>query len=63
LGKTPHSYVLDRRLDLAQQLLLETNLRIVEIAVRCGFSSQSQMTTTFHHRLGITPGQYRADCA
>jgi AraC family transcriptional regulator len=63
LGKTPHRYVLDRRLELARRLLSETECPLAEIASRCGFSSQSHLTTAFRKAMGVTPGQYRIGCA
>ena len=58
-GLTPHQYVLDLRLSRAQDYLKKKDASIVDIAVACGFSSQSHMTSVFRQRLEITPGEYR----
>jgi AraC family transcriptional regulator len=58
-GLTPHQYVLDRRLSTAQQLLRESKMLLVDIALECGFSSQTHMNDVFRKRLGFTPLEYR----
>ena len=58
-GLTPHQYVLGLRLRRAQESLLQKKASIIDIAVACGFSSQSHMTSVFRHRLETTPGEFR----
>jgi AraC family transcriptional regulator len=58
-GLTPHQYVLERRLSTAQQLLRESRMLLADIALQCGFSSQTHMNDVFRKRLGITPLEYR----
>lgn len=58
-GLTPHQYVLDLRLRRAQEILKCKDSKIIDIALSCGFSSQSHMTTAFRQHLGMTPGEYR----
>ena len=58
-GLTPHQYVLERRLCTAQHLLRQSRISLADIALGCGFSSQSYMTDIFRQQLGITPQQYR----
>ncbi len=60
-GKSPHQYVLDKKVERARELLRDRELALVEIAYACGFSSQSHMTDVFRTKLGITPGRYRTD--
>ena len=60
-GLTPHQYVLERRLSVAQQLLRESKMLLVDIALQCGFSSQTHMNDVFRKRLGVTPLEYRRD--
>ena len=59
VGKTPHQYLLGRRLYRAQQLLKQKELAVAEVALLCGFSSQGHMTDTFRKQLQTTPGEYR----
>jgi AraC family transcriptional regulator len=58
-GLTPHQYVLARRLSTAQQLLKQSKMLLADIALRCGFSSQTHMNDVFRKQLGVTPQEYR----
>jgi AraC family transcriptional regulator len=59
-GFTPHQYVNHRRIARSQELLASGDLMITEIALQCGFSSQSQFITTFRKLVGVTPGKFRS---
>jgi AraC family transcriptional regulator len=58
-GSSPGEYLRRRRLLRVQQLLGDTRLPLVEVALQCGFSDQSCMTHAFTGEFGIPPGQYR----
>ncbi|MGH6763026.1 MAG: helix-turn-helix domain-containing protein [Phyllobacterium sp.] len=58
-GQTPHQYVINLRLNFAEALLLDGNLKISEIAYLSGFSSQSHLTALLRNSKGITPAQIR----
>ncbi|MBQ0777416.1 MAG: helix-turn-helix transcriptional regulator [Pseudomonas sp.] len=58
-GKSPHSYLVDRRLARARAMLLDSTARLSEIANSCGFSSQAHMTSAFRQRLGTSPAKLR----
>jgi AraC family transcriptional regulator len=58
-GKTPHQFVLDKRLEQARQLLKATDLPLSQVALDVGFQNQSHFTQAFKSRLGMTPRQYR----
>jgi len=60
IGKTPHDYVLDRRVSRARYLITRTGMPLASVAAACGFASQSHMTTQFQRRLAMTPGALRA---
>ncbi len=62
-GLSPHQYVLERRLQRAQQLLRHTNLSLAAIAYEVGFGNQSHMTTVFRKKLQTTPRLYRQQVA
>lgn len=59
VGVSPHQYILQRRVDVACEMLSKTKVGLAEIAYRVGFSSQAHMTTAFKKRFGTTPGRYR----
>jgi AraC family transcriptional regulator len=44
MGITPHQYLVQCRLDKAKQLLANPDLAIADIALECGFASQSHLT-------------------
>jgi AraC family transcriptional regulator len=58
-GETPHQFVLRRRIDRAKRLLTETETPLVEIALGCGFASQSHFASVFLRHVGVTPSRYR----
>src|SRR5262249_28556926 len=58
-GQSPHEYLIRRRLDLAQKLMLETQDPLNQVALACGFSNQSQLSKLFRSRLGETPSTWR----
>lgn len=60
-GTSPHDYVLTQRIDAAQRMLRRTQVPLRDVAAACGFSDQSHLTRVFRKRLGVTPGQIRAE--
>jgi AraC family transcriptional regulator len=59
-GKTPHDYIVDRRLARARHLISTSDMPLASVALACGFASQAHMTSQFRRRLGITPADFRA---
>ncbi|GAB3486968.1 helix-turn-helix domain-containing protein [Marinomonas epiphytica] len=57
-GVTPHQYLIKKRLERAQHLLIQ-GLAPIQVAQMCGFSSQSAMTNLFSQSLGITPLKFQ----
>lgn len=58
-GQPPHRHLMDRRVSRAQEMLTASEVPLAEIALACGFSSQSHFTTAFKRVLGTTPGAWR----
>jgi len=58
-GTSPLRWLLARRLERAQELLLNSDLPIDQIASHCGFSDQSHLTRNFLSAMNVTPGQWR----
>ena len=56
---TPHEYYLDIRLRHARNLLLESKLSILNVALATGFTSQPHFTDRYRKRFGVTPGEQR----
>jgi AraC family transcriptional regulator len=59
-GLPPHQYVIQRRVQRAKQMLeAKGDLSLAEVALRVGFSDQSQFSLHFKRLVGITPGQFK----
>jgi len=58
-GISPHRWLMQRRVEVAKDLMLTTDTSLVEISLRCGFSDQSHFTRVFAEAAGETPGRWR----
>ncbi|QHI69392.1 AraC family transcriptional regulator [Tichowtungia aerotolerans] len=58
-GSTPMEYLGRLRMERAKTLLRETDIKIIDIAFECGFSSSQYFANTFKNVTGMTPSQYR----
>jgi len=58
-GMTLRDYVWTRRISRAALELRDTDQRVLDIAVKYGFSSQEAFTRAFHKAFGMTPAAYR----
>lgn len=58
-GIAPYRYVIQQRISKVKTLIETNKLSLLDIAIECGFSSQSQMTHHFHKIVGVTPKAYR----
>jgi AraC family transcriptional regulator len=58
-GQSPHTYVMRRRVERAQGLMLSTNQALGQIALDCGFADQAHFTKTFRRLCGESPGEWR----
>lgn len=58
-GGPPHRWLMQRRIERAQSLLLSTSNTLAAIALECGFTDQSHFTTVFRRMVGVPPGAWR----
>lgn len=58
-GQTPHGFVSSERLKQARTLLAASELPLVEVALRSGFSTQAAFGEAFKRAVGCSPGAYR----
>ncbi|RCK31034.1 AraC family transcriptional regulator [Thalassospira profundimaris] len=56
-GLTPHAYLVQRRIDLARDLI-RTGQPLADIAHVAGFADQSHLNRHFVRAFGLTPGRY-----
>ncbi|MEL6383923.1 MAG: AraC family transcriptional regulator [Cyanobacteria bacterium J06626_18] len=59
VGRSPHQFLMQKRVERAKQLLKRTDHLIVDIALACGFNSHSHLSRQFRQVTGITPKAYR----
>jgi AraC-like DNA-binding protein len=59
VGLAPHAYVMRRRLLRAQELLVSTDLPLIDIALATGFADQSHFCRRFHRMTGMPPRVFR----
>lgn len=60
VGLPPHAYVAKRRVDRAKHLLRDGKLELAQIALACGYASQSHFTRAFKAEADMTPGAWRS---
>jgi AraC family transcriptional regulator len=58
-GEPPHEYVIRRRVERAQGLMLSTDASLSEIALDCGLADQSHLTRLFRRIAGESPRAWR----
>jgi len=58
-GQTPAAYIRSRRLDAAAKLLIETDEKVLDLALKAGFNSTSGFYSAFKEAYGVSPMQYR----
>lgn len=56
---TPNQLILQKRLNAAARLLIDTDRSMAEIACACGFYDHSAMTRAFRSATNMTPSQFR----
>jgi len=59
VGTTFSNYVIQTRIEKSKQLLLNTNVKLADVACLVGFVDQSYYTKCFRKLVGVSPGKYR----
>lgn len=58
-GQTLTDYIIQIRMEQAQALLKETNLKVSRVAENVGYSHYSHFSKVFKNAVGVTPQQFR----
>jgi AraC-like DNA-binding protein len=58
-GVPPHEYVIRRRVERAQGLMLSTGASLSQVALDCGLSDQSHLSRLFRRVVGESPRAWR----
>ncbi len=59
VGEAPHGYIIRRRVERAQGLMLSTENSLTDIAAECGMADQAHMTRLFRRIVGESPAAWR----
>src|SRR5579862_5625360 len=59
VGEAPHGYIIRRRVERAQGLMLSTEKSLSEIALECGLADQAHFSRLFRSIVGETPAAWR----
>jgi AraC family transcriptional regulator len=60
-GQSPHQFVLRRRVERAQHMLRAAEIRVLDVAVACGFKTQQHFARVFRNVCGASPTEYRQE--
>lgn len=63
MGVSPYAWVVQARVERVKEALLNSRKPLAEIALQCGFASQSHMTETFRRATGLPPARWRRERA
>lgn len=58
-GLTPYQFLIRRRVELAQELLKSSRIRIGELSAKLGFCGSAQFARAFRRYVGTTPSKFR----
>ena len=58
-GTTPHRFLINYKLRYAQNLLMTTDMKVIDIAAFVGFNNLASFNTNFKNAYGTTPGHFR----
>jgi len=59
IGDSPHQYIIRRRIERTQGLMLSTDGSLSDIAAECGFADLAHFTRLFHRFVGESPATWR----
>ncbi len=63
LGASPHEFLIGRRIERAQHLMLSTLMPLCDIAAECGLADQAHLSRLFRRVVGETPAAWRRERA
>jgi AraC-like DNA-binding protein len=61
-GISTHQWLLQHRIEHAKELMAQTTMSLLEIAIQSGFNDQPAFTRTFQQFVGVSPGRWRRHC-
>ena len=58
-GSSTHQWLIQQRIENAEELMKQTSMSLMEIAIQSGFGDQAAFTHTFQRLVGVSPGRWR----
>jgi AraC-like DNA-binding protein len=58
-GESPHAFVVRRRLEFAADYMLQSDVSLSDISLRCGFADQAHLCKHFRQATSQTPAAWR----
>lgn len=58
-GESMRDFIMQKRVQRAARMLLDSDRRVSEIAQLCGFNKHADLTERFHKYMGYSPTEYR----
>ncbi len=58
-GRSPQGFIVDRRVERAQHMMLASEEPLCGVALTCGFSDQAHFSRVFRRLVGASPNQWR----
>jgi transcriptional regulator GlxA family with amidase domain len=59
IGQPPMQYLTNWRMQVASSLLLDTNAKLLEVAINVGYESEAAFSRAFKRVAGLSPGAWR----
>ena len=59
LNRSPKRYYMELRLNRARNLLMQTDMSVINVALACGFTSPSHFSKCYRSHFGTTPYRER----
>jgi AraC family transcriptional regulator len=59
MGASPYKYMVTLRIEQSKQMLRNSKLSVLDVALRVGFENQQHFATVFRRIAGVTPSGYR----
>lgn len=58
-NQTPYAYILNKKIDVSKKLLMNTNMRIKDIASKLCFADEHYFSNVFKKVTGFSPSKYK----
>jgi AraC-like DNA-binding protein len=58
-GISTHQWLIQHRIDHAKELMSQSSMSLIEVAIQSGFNDQAAFTRAFHQLVGVSPGRWR----